>query len=119
MQRPALKVERGVLPMKYRTWIYCTDEKKALMWDRWQESDSIHDIARLFDRYHSPVQGIFARCVSIRSPIRRRSERSLKLAEREEISHGFVAGRSLRSISWRLDSPQVAGNSDRSCSFGR
>ena len=36
--------------MKYRTRIYYTEEQKALMWDRWQEGDSIHDIARLFER---------------------------------------------------------------------
>ena len=88
--------------MKYRTRIYYTEEQKALMWDRWQEGDSIHDIARLFDRYHSSVQGIFARSGGIRPPIRRRSARSLTLAEREEISRGIAVGRSLRSIALRL-----------------
>ena len=89
--------------MKYRTRIYYTEEQKALMWDRWQEGDSIHDIARLFDRYHSSVQGIFARCGGIRPPIRRRSARSLTLAEREEISLGIAVGRSLRCIALRLN----------------
>ncbi|MHC4783710.1 MAG: IS30 family transposase, partial [Planctomycetota bacterium] len=50
-----------MLQIKYRKRTYYTEEQKALMWDRWQEGDSIHDIARLFDRYHSSVQGIFAR----------------------------------------------------------
>ena len=54
--------------MKYRKRTYYTEEQKALMWDRWQEGNSIHDIARLFDRYHSAVQGIFARCGGIRPP---------------------------------------------------
>lgn len=88
--------------MKYRKRIYYTEDQKALMWDRWQEGDSIHDIARLFHRYHSSVQGIFARCGGIRPPIRRRSARSLTLAEREEISRGIAARRSLRSIALRL-----------------
>ena len=88
--------------MKYRKRTYYTEEQKALMWDRWQEGDSIHDIARLFDRYHSSVQGIFARCGGIRPRTRRRSARSLTLAEREEISRGIAVGRSLRSIALRL-----------------
>mgnify|MGYP001818728684 FL=1 len=88
--------------MKYRKRIYYTEEQKALMWDRWQKGDSIRDIAGLFDRYHSSVRGIFERCGGIRPPIRRRSARSLTLAEREEISRGIVAGRSLRSIALRL-----------------
>jgi len=35
--------------MKYRTRITYTDAQKALMWDRWQKGDSLHDIGRLFD----------------------------------------------------------------------
>jgi IS30 family transposase len=92
-----------MLQIKYRKRTYYTEEQKALMWDRWQEGDSIHDIARLFDRYHSSVQGIFARSGGIRPPIRRRSARSLTLAEREEISRGIAVGRSLRCIALRLN----------------
>ena len=89
--------------MRYRKRTYYTEDQKALMWDRWQDGDSIHDIARLFDRYHSSVQGIFARSGGIRPPIRRRSARSLTLAEREEISCGIAVGRSLRCIALRLN----------------
>ncbi|NCF30104.1 MAG: IS30 family transposase [Gammaproteobacteria bacterium] len=88
--------------MKYRTRIYYTEEQKALMWDRWQAGDSLHEIARLFDRHHSSVRGIFERCGGMRPPTRRRSIRSLTLTEREEISCGIDAGRSLRSIALRL-----------------
>jgi hypothetical protein len=45
-------MEMEVLMMKYRTRIYYTEEQKALMWDRWQLGDSLHEIARLFDRHH-------------------------------------------------------------------
>ena len=89
--------------MRYRKRTYYTEGQKALMWDRWQDGDSIHDIARLFDRYHSSVQGIFARCGGVRPPIRRRFARSLTLAEREEISLGIAVGRSLRCIALRLN----------------
>ncbi len=38
--------------MKYRPRIYYTETDKALIWDRWQKGDSLHSIARLFDRSH-------------------------------------------------------------------
>ena len=88
--------------MKYRKRIYYTEADKALMWDRWQKGDSLHAIARLFDRHHGSVRGILERTVDIRPPTRRRSIRSLTLSEREEISRGLAAGRSLRSIALRL-----------------
>jgi len=91
-----------MLPMNYRKRIYYTEADKALMWDRWQRGDTLHEIARLFDRHHSSVRGILERTGGIRPPVRRRSSRSLTLAEREEISRGIACGRSLRSIALRL-----------------
>ena len=46
--------------MKQRPRIYYTETDKTLMWDRWQKGDSLHTIARLFDRGHSSVQRILA-----------------------------------------------------------
>ncbi len=46
--------------MKYRPRIYYSDAQKALMWDRWQKSDSMHAIARLLDRGHTSVQRILS-----------------------------------------------------------
>ena len=89
--------------MRYRTRIYYTEAQKAAMWDRWQQGDSLREIARLFDRRHSSVRGIFERCGGIRPPTRRRSRRSLTLAEREEISRGIATGRSLRAIALSLN----------------
>jgi IS30 family transposase len=88
--------------MKYRKRIYYTEADKSLMWDRWQKGESLGSIARHFGRSHSSVQGILSRTGGIRPPARRRSSRSLTLAEREEISRGLAAGRSLRSIALRL-----------------
>ena len=89
--------------MKYRKRTNYSAEQKRLMWDRWQAGDSLHEIARLFDRHHSSVRGIFERTGGIRPRTRRRSSRSLTLAEREEISRGMIAGQSLRSIAVLLD----------------
>jgi len=89
--------------MKYRTRIYYNAEQKNLMWDRWQAGDSLHEIARLFDRGHSSIQGVLSETGGIRPRPRSRSRRALTLAEREEISRGMVAGQSLRSIATSLD----------------
>ncbi len=88
--------------MKQRRRIYYSDTQKALMWDRWQRGDSLHDIAKLFDRGHSSIQGILAETGGIRPSARRRSRLALSLAEREEISRAVVAGQSLRSIAGLL-----------------
>jgi len=96
--------------MKYRPRIYYTETDKALMWDRWQKGDSLHSIARLFDRSHGSIAGVLARTGGIRPPQRRRSQRALTLPEREEISRGVVAGQSLRSIAAALQrAPSTIG----------
>ena len=47
--------------MKYRTRTYYTDAQKALMWERWRQGWTLHQIAQLFDRAHGSVRGIFER----------------------------------------------------------
>jgi hypothetical protein len=44
--------------MKQRTRIYYSAQQRELMWDRWKQGDSLHDIARIFDRGHSAIQRI-------------------------------------------------------------
>ena len=41
--------------MKQRKRIYYSPEQKALIWDRYKRGDSLHDIARMFDRFHSSI----------------------------------------------------------------
>ena len=88
--------------MKQRPRIYYTETDKALMWDRWQQGESLHSIARLFGRHHSAIQGILSRTGGIRPRQRSRSRLALRLSEREEISRGFVSGQSIRSIAMLL-----------------
>lgn len=88
--------------MKYRTRTFYTETQKALMWDRWQKGETLHQIARLFDRYATSIRGILAETGGIRPAPRRRSRLSLTLAEREEISRAVVAGCSIRSIAAAL-----------------
>jgi len=88
--------------MKYRTRINYSESQKALMWERWQKGDSLQQIAQLFDRNHSTIQGILSRTGGIRPTPRRRSRLALTLAEREEISRAVVMGQSIRSIAGQL-----------------
>jgi IS30 family transposase len=73
------------------------------MWDRWQRGESLQQIADLFDRHRSAIAGVLARSGGIRPPPRRRSLRALRPAEREEISRGVAAGKSIRSIAVALN----------------
>jgi len=88
--------------MTYRPRTYYTDSQKALMWERWQKGDSLQQIAQLFDRNHTSVQGILVRTGGIRPAQRHRSRLALTLAEREEISRAVAAGNSIRSIATLL-----------------
>lgn len=88
--------------MKQRRRVYYSESQKALMWERWRAGESLQHIAQLFDRNHSSVAGILAQTGGIQPPPRRRSKRSLSLAEREEISRGLAADNSIQSIARRL-----------------
>jgi IS30 family transposase len=88
--------------MKRRPRIYYTDAQKADMWDRWQKGESMHDIARLFDRYHSSVQRILTDNGGIRPRARTRSPLALTLPEREVISRGLARQLTMRTIAAQI-----------------
>ncbi len=69
--------------MKRRPGIYYSEAQKALMWEGSQKGDSLHAIARLFDRGHSSVGRILAETGGIRPAQRKRSALAFTLAERE------------------------------------
>jgi IS30 family transposase len=78
--------------MKYRTRIYYTESQKALMWERWKEGWTLHQIGHLFDRAHTSVHKILAETGGFRPPQRRRNAKALTLAEREEVSRFLAEG---------------------------
>ena len=88
--------------MKRRPRIYYSASQRALIWERWRKGETLHQIARLFDRNHSSIQPILAATGGIRPIPRRRSRLALTLAEREEISRGMLAGSSIRAIAASL-----------------
>ena len=88
--------------MKRRPRIVYTDSQKALMWDRWQKGESMHDIARLFDRHHPSIRRILTENGGIRPRQKKRSSLALTLAEREVISRGLAIQLSMREIASQL-----------------
>ena len=88
--------------MKQRTRIYYSQTQKDEMWDRWQAGESIHDIARSYDRAHSSFQKILTANGGFRPAPRTRSPRCLLLEEREAISRGLASGSSMRAIAEEL-----------------
>jgi transposase len=89
--------------MKQRKRIYYNAQQRALIWERYQQGDSLHDIAAMFDRFHSSIQGIIAKTYGIRPRVKTRSALCLTMREREEISRGLSSKLSIRQIAKDLD----------------
>ncbi len=88
--------------MKQRPRIYYSASQKALMWERWKQGWTLHEIGKLFERAHTSIHRIIAETGGFRPPQRARASTALTLAEREEISRALVTGESMRSIAARL-----------------
>ena len=88
--------------MQYRRRIIYSAQQKKLMWERWKQGDTLHDIGRLFDRGHSSIQRIIQETGGYRPSHRKRSRLSLTLDEREVISRGLAMQLSMRSIATQL-----------------
>lgn len=88
--------------MKQRPRIYYSDSQKALMWERWKQGWTLHEIGKLFDRPHTSIHRILAKTGGFRPAHRSRASPALTLAEREEISRAMVTGESIRSTAARL-----------------
>ena len=77
---------------------FSTAEKTEL-WDRWQRGESLRSIGRVFGKPSSSIYFQLAPYGGIGPAPRRRSRLALTLLEREEISRGIVARRSIRSMA--------------------
>lgn len=76
--------------MKRRTRINYTPEQKIIIWDRYKQGNSLHDIARVFDRFHSSIMPTIQQTGGYRPPMRKRLRLAFSLDEREGISRGRV-----------------------------
>ena len=84
-----------------RRWF--TQEQKAELWERWKNGQSPSDIAHALERKtKGGVYRILALNGGIAPVPRRRCPVALVLDEREEISRGIAAGRSIRRIAAKL-----------------
>jgi transposase, IS30 family len=69
------------------------------MWGRWKAGQSLHEIGRAFGKDHVSIQFMLSQHGGIAPAARRRSLRTLTLAEREDISRGIASGSSIRDIA--------------------
>ena len=73
--------------------------QRADMWNRWKAGQSLNAIGRVLGKDKQVIHFLLARRGGIAPPVRRRSQRVLTLAEREDISRGIASGSSLRVIA--------------------
>ena len=80
-------------------------EQRIDMWRRWKAGESLHDIGRAFGKGHGSIRLLLTQRGGIVPAARRRSPRTLTLAEREDISRGIASGSSIREIASGLQRP--------------
>ncbi len=85
--------------MTVRRRFKLTEQQRNDMWRRWKVGQSLHEIGRAFSKDHVSIQFMLAQHGGIAPAARRRSPRTLALAEREEISRGIASGGSIREIA--------------------
>jgi len=77
-------------------------EQHREIWGRWSRGECMADIARALAVSREPVRHVLVSAGGIAPPGRRRSACSLSFEERETISRGLAAGRSMREIAQSL-----------------
>ena len=74
-------------------------EQRIDMWRRWKAGESLHEIGRAFGKNHGSIRFLLTQRGGIVPVARRRSPRTLTLAEREDISRGIASGSSISEIA--------------------
>ncbi|MGB9310282.1 MAG: IS30 family transposase [Candidatus Acidiferrales bacterium] len=74
-------------------------EQRIDMWRRWKAGGSLHEIGRAFGKGHGSIRFLLTQRGGMVPATRRRSLRTLTLAEREDISRGIASGSSIREIA--------------------
>ncbi|MGH8095098.1 MAG: IS30 family transposase [Chthoniobacterales bacterium] len=83
--------------------IWFTSQQRSELWERWKNGQSVATISRALERRNKTgVQRIVTLHGGIAPAPRRRAAVALRLEEREEISRGIAASRSVRQIAHRL-----------------
>lgn len=71
--------------MNRRTMINYTPKQMPIIWDICKQGDSLHDIAIMFDKYHSSIMHTIHQTGGYRSPARKLHRLALSLNERETL----------------------------------
>lgn len=82
-----------------------TGDDKRDLWRHWKSGNNMSQIGRLLGKASWLVQTVVVRRGGVTPTARSRSERTLGLAEREEISRGLAAQQSFRQIAKGLARP--------------
>jgi IS30 family transposase len=84
-----------------RSWGLSAAEQDEV-WARWRRGQSLRLIARQLGKRGPSVRAFVLQTGGVQHQPRRRAQRSLSMAEREEISRGVAAGEPCRQIAARL-----------------
>ena len=76
--------------------------ERVELWERFRTGESFHEIGRILSKDHGSIRSIVKAKGGFAPRARKRSERSLSLDEREEISRGIAQGLSFRIIARTL-----------------
>ena len=79
-----------------------TAAQSSELWERWKRGEGLHAIGRVLGKPHSCIFNHLRPSGGIKPPSRGRSRLALTLGEREEVSRGLVAGRSVRAMALAL-----------------
>jgi IS30 family transposase len=88
--------------MSKRERLLLSTAERAALWKQWRAGDSVEKIARGLGRYRSNVYYVLQRAGGYTPTTRYRARQQLTLAEREQISLGMHAQRSIRAIAASL-----------------
>jgi hypothetical protein len=69
--------------MRFKRRFKLSEQQRNEMWSRWKVGQSLHEIGRVFGKDHVSIQFMLAQHGGIAPAVRRRSPRTLTLAERE------------------------------------
>lgn len=75
---------------------------KAELWQRWKAGESLSEIGKALGKHAGSIHGVLAANGGIYPRKRKRSIAALTFLEREEISRGIAAGKSIRQIAFLL-----------------
>jgi IS30 family transposase len=88
------------MAVRVRDWRVIAEEQE--IWRRWKEGLAFSEIGRALRKAKQSVHDVVVERGGLAPPPRRRRATSLRLSEREEISRGVAAGKSMRRIAGEL-----------------